>query len=563
MPTSYDIIETKQPSSFFQFIDNLINEPRTNWDRPLHRLCSLFRKMGCTHVIKEGLEVNDINDLAKEKEGLDSFFEEDVSFEATRLTFICSDHLNERNIPDIEDKSFLASIILTQFRDLTVDNHPWHPYVFKAFVSLPRKPIANGECAGSITYLLNNYYHVNRTYECSCGLRDGEERTFNIKGTFFCQQNSKTSVCAHAGLRMILNNRDGMDLTTSKINEILNLSPNKSEKRYKRSWGLSVDEVVKVITSFNLKCKQWNFFAYPTWDYAQYTHRSVESKFPSLLAFSTANDMHVVPVVGHTLNSDMWRPEAEFQYKGQLYRMTESQLFGLNTIEKHVPAASWVDHFIIHDDNFGPYYCLPVDSLRRATLPRLDPHFRAYHLISILPSDFDIKASSREAEWASVLFVEYLVQPNKALSTSREYWAKKICQSYRNGEPWVVRTALIDKDTFVNNLSDDRDYEGYQFTQQEIEFMTSNLPDWFYLSEISLPDLYTTNKSKLIDIVYTCDQEPWDPRKKKIGELFQRVLLCRVPGSVYVAAHRKSITSNVKSHMPLFRVDPTVTCEEW
>ena len=59
---------------------------------------------------------------------------------------------------------------------------------------------------------------------------------------------------------------------------------------------------------------------------------------------------HVVPIIGHTLNTDSWQPEADIQYKRK--------------VDLHFRSVSaWVDNFIIHDDNFGMYLCYPTSKL--------------------------------------------------------------------------------------------------------------------------------------------------------------------------------------------------------
>ena len=54
-----------------------------------------------------------------------------------------------------------------------------------------------------------------------------------------------------------------------------------------------------------------------------------------------------MPVIGHTFSEDMWVPDADNYFEKQKYYSSER----------------WMSEFLIHDDNFGPYLCLPRNYL--------------------------------------------------------------------------------------------------------------------------------------------------------------------------------------------------------
>jgi hypothetical protein len=93
----------------------------------------------------------------------------------------------------------------------------------------------------------------------------------------------------------------------------------------------------------------------------------IESGFPALLAFDTQHEaQHVVAVCGYTRNTDEWHPEALPAYMRH----------GNN---KYYSSSAWIDRFVIHDDNFGPYYNLNCRVLE------IDPKIVARSIVGIYP----------------------------------------------------------------------------------------------------------------------------------------------------------------------------------
>lgn len=59
----------------------------------------------------------------------------------------------------------------------------------------------------------------------------------------------------------------------------------------------------------------------------------------------------------------------------------------------------------------------------------------------------------------------------------------------------AVRTMLLKKNDYAESLNM-QDFDGCSFTSDDKNELLINLPDRFWLSEITLPDLYTANKKK-------------------------------------------------------------------
>ena len=302
--------------------------------------------------------------------------------------------------------------------------------------------------------------------------------------------------------------------------------------------GLSRDEVLDVLKACGLSIKHLDVLKNPNEEYDEFVYKYLESKCPVLLAFTTdltqqAMGRHVVPVLGHTLNSDMWRPEAE-EYLHPVHRLN------------YKASSSWIDHFIIHDDNFGMYFCLPVGALKRITLPKYDPTFRVCDVIAVVPPS--VTTPAWEAEYASVVVTKDFIRQGAALG-SLDLWTERLAVYPRS---MVVRTFLVQKTDYLASL-DGTDFAGNVFAPADKLVLTQDLPDRFWLSEITLPDLYCANKNKIIDFFYGCNHSVL----KNYNDVFKRWIQIRFPFVVskQTASGTPTMTRlGVESHYPLLRL---------
>jgi hypothetical protein len=119
--------------------------------------------------------------------------------------------------------------------------------------------------------------------------------------------------------------------------------------------------------------------------YRDFLYSFVESGYPAVLSFTTSGDEegpipHVVPVFGHTLNSDSWFPTA---FAGYVGRAVEDKPY-LSTLD-------WVADFIVNDDNFGMYFSLPTHTFRPEGHPDPGMNFRPLDAIGIYPLVRDVR----------------------------------------------------------------------------------------------------------------------------------------------------------------------------
>ena len=74
------------------------------------------------------------------------------------------------------------------------------------------------------------------------------------------------------------------------------------------------------------------------------------------------------------------------------------------------------------------------------------------------------------------------------------------------GEWLVLRTILTDKKAYEQHLREIHDPDGNTLEEALIREICDELPDYFWLTELTLPDLYTANKRKLGDVLFKKDE---------------------------------------------------------
>jgi hypothetical protein len=303
-------------------------------------------------------------------------------------------------------------------------------------------------------------------------------RDFSLRGIYYAQQNRTTHVCAHACLRMALNSvvESTNLVTNAEINRTLGIQP--------PFRGLSLGQMKAVIdgtgrvTASIVDC---NGLAHS--NFMTILAAIVESGHVALLVFKTGNSEeteeenidHVVTIFGHTLNSDEWHPEAIPAYSGP-------------PSTPYYPSSFWIDHLLIHDDNLGPYFAFSSRALE------LDERVTATWIVALHP----IWPATRPdyAEAAAATLLANLLPSLAPLGQGRWFelmTRKQLC--------YVLRTVLIERERYAEHLGTSSSHDNTRLTSEEISLLCNDLPDWFWMVEVSLPQLYSGNRSKLGDVL--------------------------------------------------------------
>lgn len=560
-----EFIDISDGKSLFKFMPTVWYARWTSNNRAFHKLCSLMRKMGAETAIIEDINP-DCDMVREEREALCRYFDSNIEIKIFRVSFCTAKIGNEEALkkPDVNN-IFLANTIIVNFKV----NDMCRAYLFSSIVSIPMIKPKKGEMKHVFVPLLNNYINSAREFDCQIKYSNQETYTYKIFGTYFCQQNTFTSVCAHAAVCMAVNNFGGLStglITPEYLNKDQSFSIDHKSRKVGKEGNVIVDDkmIKKFVDSKGLLCKALDFSLVNDYDYNEYLYNYMESRHPCLLVFSTQQElvMHVVPIVGHTLNTDLWTPEAEIAY-------SNNSKIGVNTVKKENrdslvfksrSTSAWVDHFVIHDDNFGMYYCLPVDLLKRKSLLGQTDLCEAVIGLVIMPKG--TKTGALEANKNSVAIMCRNLEKigSKYANKTTNYWIEELLSIGSSGSSiycstlLVTRTLLVNKNDYLDNLNG-RDFENHYFSTYQKDRIMEGLPETFWLTEITLPDLYTANKTKIVDVCYKKDEEEYDCEKNWIQT--------RLPGVLLNKSTSQPIPLDVLSHYPLFRFKEIREVYEW
>ena len=270
-------------------------------------------------------------------------------------------------------------------------------------------------------------------------------------------------------------------LTNKYVNDSLSL------KDYNPHGGLDKTQMEQVVRKLGLHFHSANFLQNTSVEYDHFMYPSLESGYPTILglewwdANSKSTSGHVVTALGHTMNSDRWEPEARRGY-------------GNYPITPYIPTAEWCCHYIISDDDYGMYSTLPTDAVRNFIVPSKNPNQHVSMAISIIPSE--VVLPGYHAEQLAMLSARWLV--NNVKLTPPRQWHERMKE-----ENLVCRTLLLTKDDYLKHIQTNND----KITAEQNKCLES-MPKYVWVSEVSLPNIFTGNKHKLGDVVMRADATP-------------------------------------------------------
>ncbi len=485
------------PQAKHSFFFDLI-APSWEDNKPLHRLCSLMRKMKAHAYTIESLIPN--QETTEEELAAAKRCGGPVSTETHRLSFFQT-YPKSKDWHDIPLKDFLGYAIL--LKQQLPDGQP-RSFILESVAQAPTVFFTNPDGSVRAEPVGNYYVHCARKFDAIVGTED-DHKKYTVEGSFFCQQNNLTHVCAHACLRMAINSSPTLalpkKLTNKKINDLLGIDHTKtinpktglprSVGNYQddKCGGLPTARITEVIEKLGLAYHCINFAETSWLDYDAFVYPLTESRAPVILGITGQYAAHVVTVIGHTLNSDRWEPEAR-------------QSYGSYPREPNISSASWADHFIISDDGLGMYVTLPSDMIRNFLLPKYNPNLHAVMAVGIVPAN--VEHQGFMVEMVAAAQAKIIIGKSTPIATNK--WLAYMRGPIVNGRPclrnFVCRTILIShKNEYLDSIDSISDSNGNKVSGKEKQRLASSLPDQFWLTEITIPDLYTANKHKLGDVI--------------------------------------------------------------
>lgn len=545
-----DFKSCKPPFSFYRLIDKYW--PGKGAKRTFHRIFSLMRKMNVQTVAVEELARK--GELDEEATAIEVRCQGPVRFAAWRFSFFTSKVPSFDCVPYVRDAEYLGYAVLISMR---LPNGNYARYVYESVIVEPA--FHTDDVAPFGSSLPGRYIHCVRRYSGWVG-----GHRFRLTGSFFSQQNGLTHVCAHAALRWLLNNlpeRAERIISYEDINRDLQIDHSRRKVgRYGddvQAEGLPMDDLLMVLDKRGYKCFDVNFEStvgtpQPYW---RFIYSIIESGYPALVFFTAPPARHVICAIGHSFNSDIWDAEAKLAYSGAP-RM------------EYLSSASWVDHFIIHDDNYGMYFSMPSKALSPTT--QYGGPFQVTGALGVVPTEIDLNPL-----WAEFLAsIALRLAIYQAPWRMDHFWLKALHEEDVAFGKWVVlRTLLSNKAAYTRHLSDIEDVEGNFLTKDEIKtFVHEEIPEHFWITEFTLADLYTANKRKLGEVLFRLS----DPQitSEDSGETFTRKLFSaciglRLPGNILIPQVGQQQTllrrreTNLTGHVPLLRPCRPAPPFEW
>lgn len=427
---------------------------------PLHRICTLARKMGVRQILSEdALAWPEVADELDALERLDGGVGE---VRASALTFLCR--------PVHEARPLVAGDVIGQAILVTYPSEGRErTYVYEAAMRLPHAP---GRAARP---LLNNYVPLRRSLEINV---DGQ--TLSVEGSLFCQGNGSTSVCAHSVVRGLRRDIAGERTRTADLNDLWDLA--------RPSDGVGTLQLGDALSKIGHSTTAYDFDQVGNGDEADPELRwaiassLVGSGARALLTFGTGRAAdHVVPIIGYTLNTDEWHPGARAVHGIPSSSVSSSSL--------------WVDHLVIHDDQLGPYFCMSRSFFGadgRRAVRGLTPK----QVLAVLPTEVQVTVRTAEA------IVEAVLRPLMRQLAQHGYGASPWWNALVSAGPHlVIRTTLVERKVYVEHLSGFRKRRRAAVDPAVLEDLQARLPHTFWMCEVTLPQLFAGNRAKLGELL--------------------------------------------------------------
>ena len=372
----------------------------------------------------------------------------------------------------------------------------------------------------------NNYIHCSRVYELRTSV--GE---LSVRGVLYAQQNNLTFVCAHVCLRTALASvTPDADATYEQINKIIGVDH--ANTRVGEGVGLDPNQMESVLNEFGLEYSKIiheptdSALALPG-DYQSDLYGAIESGQPALLGFELSgdsSDRHIIPVIGHTFNEDTWVAPAARAYFDE----------GLS----YFSSENWLSTYVIHDDNFGPYYCIPRHFLKKN-------NFRIILSLKRHPS----KIESVDAEAIALAYLKGLVP---AL-VDGNIWLERF-KAYARSGLLVLRALHVSRNEYLDHLKSAQCWDGQKTAEDCATRLELELPEYFWMVEVSATELFSASRRKFGEILI---QSNAAAPKSLDWSLF---ILARLPALIVRLKDGgvEFLASGTAGHISLFQYPPRI-----
>lgn len=456
--------------------------------RPLHHICGLMRKRNArtiihhTHLEDEPYFPHKYPAVRRELEHLRGQCPE-KRYAASQVTFLSKPKRKFRCIADLTDADVLGTCVL-----ITEQERDGIGYIFEAVIPFPEA--SGGEFNSS-------YFHVgSRTDIIVAG------GAFEISAAYFCQQNYVTTACAQACLKMLLWQSGASEYqpATAEINGVVKRLRRSRRDKTSLLDGLRVREIEAVLNRFDAKALSLDCVAKPNCNPYEFAYLLVESGIPTMVAFQVGKEsLHVMPIFGHTLNSDEWLPIATGVHESFINYERYSG------IHDYVATSTWAPRLYAHDDMLGPYLTLDPSTVTKDTLPAKDLLGRVRYVFGVVPAKSKIQDAPYTVQTTASRYFWSLVDAE--IDFIHRTWRRRLRREPMTEDTLILRTQLITRTAYLSELRNNSDHLEQKCTDDQAIFgrIKRRLPRVFWMTEFTLPPLFSMNKTKLGEILFSLD----------------------------------------------------------
>lgn len=482
-----EVVDLRRPRSNFLFVEqNFQGSP------PIRRFFSQARSRECQTLVME--DVPATGPVAEENQEIHELFPDHRMVALKRLSFWKPLFDKPEAMERLTSEDCFGYALLKYDVSVAHKVDKWH--VFEA--AIPK------------------YDHGHNFNPCAKPIpfRAGPKE-FQITAVLYCQQNGLNKACAQVSLRSLCATYLGdFDLTFRRINDFAFAGVNP-----RKPWeGLRAFQVPKVLDGLGVPYFEFDYQPpanqpfRESFPYQRIVYGGIEAGAGALVAFTMSGpaagtDGHMIPFFGHTFNEDTWVPNADNEY------------FNIGNAIRYIPSDSWLSSFIVHDDNFGSNLCIPKAYLRRDL---------AQYVVALLPRGYIYNGLFAEVA-ASNYFYSMLAQIAPGASTN--VWINRLI-TFALNRRLILRLVPVTRERYLQHLQDADDWERNREDSVTLTHLKTVKMSLMWMVELSVPDLFATNKRKIGEILLDATQ-PFSPKVD-----FNLLILARLPGSYYFFANQ-------------------------
>jgi hypothetical protein len=326
-------------------------------------------------------------------------------------------------------------------------------------------------------------------------MQDGTSQILEISGFPFMQQDGQAGCCAHAALimadRFLVQRRNKGKAEDEKkeephflqkIRKFLSLVP--GEGRKIPTSGLRPVDISEALEKMGYSALVYEYKkdSHPPFPAEKVIYHYLESRIPVQLIIPTKGARHVLTIIGHSFDPDVWWALAREPY----YQRRRSESEG-----NYHCSTNWIEHFIIQDDNFGPYLTVPKDYVWECETTG--------QLVVAVPLPPDVNMEGESAESFANYCIASEIDLNGIINASnsgkindKTFRLFRIMWEHYIRKDLVLRTCLLDTREFIDR---------YIAEHLKSYYQNVRLYNKIWVTEISIPELFCHNRKRLGEIV--------------------------------------------------------------